>query len=72
MHAALAIGPPLDFVSGLAIGGAAGLLASLVVAPAVPFMLARREWEEASRNAELTDELLDRVSSLSDSLDDPA
>jgi hypothetical protein len=46
-----------DLVVGLVIGMAAGLL----VGPAFRSWVARREWNDASRRARLTDELLTRM-----------
>jgi hypothetical protein len=50
--------PGLDgFLMGLLVGGGLGLLAG----PAIRSWLAHREWEHASREADVTDRLLERM-----------
>ena len=51
----LARGGPADFIIGALVGLGVGLLAG----PAFRSWIVRREWEEASRQARLTDEVLD-------------
>lgn len=46
---------------GLAVGLVIGVLFGLVVAPIGRSWIVRREWRRASREAALTDELLDRI-----------
>jgi hypothetical protein len=45
------------FLAGLLVGGCLGLLAG----PVMRSWLAYREWEEASREADVTDRLLERM-----------
>jgi hypothetical protein len=45
------------FLVGLLVGGGLGLLAG----PAIRSWLAHREWEDASREADLADRLLERM-----------
>jgi predicted PurR-regulated permease PerM len=54
---AAAAGGLADFIVGLLIGVFIGFL----VRPAVGLWMARREWRDASRQANLTDEVLARM-----------
>ncbi len=56
----------LSFWSGIAVGGVAGILVGILLGPAVPFLFGHREWEQASQQVEWTDDLLARVSDLSE------
>lgn len=56
----------IGFVSGLAVGAAFGLLVGILLGPAMSFLLARREWERASRWGELADGLLARIEGSED------
>jgi hypothetical protein len=51
-----------DFIAGLLIGAAAGFL----FGPAVRSWMAWREWNDASRRARLTDEVLARMEDASE------
>lgn len=52
-----AAGGVADFVVGVIVGALAGFM----VRPVAEFVLARREWTEASRQAHLEDEVLARM-----------
>ncbi|MBI2237541.1 MAG: hypothetical protein HYU54_03320 [Actinobacteria bacterium] len=53
-------------MSGLAVGAALGLLVGILLGPAMSLLLARREWERASRWGELADGLLARIEGSED------
>jgi hypothetical protein len=56
----VAVGLTDDLLVGLAIGGAIGFVAG----PILRHRLAYREWRDASREADLADELLARLEEL--------
>lgn len=51
----------MDFLTGLVIGAILGVGAAVLLGPAVQLWFGRREWVQASRELELTDQLLERL-----------